>query len=100
MATLHMLSHAPTSNNDFSSCLRLLAEDDGLLLCGDAVYAMQPGTDSARTLDALGDHNSVFAMEEDVAARGLEPVVINIRLLDYPGFVEICTRYDRVNSWL
>ncbi|WP_462383789.1 sulfurtransferase complex subunit TusB [Pseudomonas sp. Marseille-QA0892] len=100
MATLHMLSHAPTSNSDFSSCLRLLAENDGLLLCGDAVYALQPGTDPARTIAALGDRNSVFAMDEDVSARGIEPVAATIRLLDYPGFVEICTRYDRVNSWL
>lgn len=100
MATLHMLSHAPATTSDFSSCVRLLAEQDGLLLCGDAVYAMQPGSDPAKLLDALGEHNCVFAMDEDVTARGIEPGEGRIRLLDYPGFVEICTRYDRVNSWL
>ena len=40
MKTLHVLSSSPFSDNRLSSCLRLLGSGDGLLLCGDATYAL------------------------------------------------------------
>ena len=40
MSTLHVLSHSPFTDTRLSSCLRLLGSADGLLLCGDAAYAL------------------------------------------------------------
>jgi len=99
MATLHLLSRSPFSDTQWSSCLRFLADDDGLLLMGNAVYAVRPDTSPHAALQALAENIALFALEEDLAARALSAPP-RLHMLDYPGFVELCTRYARVNSWL
>ena len=99
MSTLHVLSHSPFSDNRLDSCLRLLGDNDGLLLTGDAVYALQPGTAPCSQLQERADGLQLFVLEEDVQARGL-PVPHWIKHLDYPAFVELSITYDKVNSWL
>jgi tRNA 2-thiouridine synthesizing protein B len=83
MSTLHVISHSPFGDNRLSSCLRLLGSADGLLLCGDAVYALQPGSAPLASLQAR--------------AIGTDD---NIRAIDYPAFVALSLDYDKVNSWL
>ncbi|WP_339544589.1 sulfurtransferase complex subunit TusB [Pseudomonas sp. RA_35y_Pfl2_P32] len=99
MSTLHVLSHSPFTDNRLDSCLRLLSVSDGLLLTGDAVYALQPGTAPLSQLQERADSLQLFVLEEDVQARGL-PVPQWIKCLDYPAFVEQSVAYDKVNSWL
>lgn len=99
MATLHILSHSPFADSRLASCLRLLSADDGLLLTGDATYALQPGTANLQALQLMPATIALHALDEDLAARGLQ-VSERVQVLDYPAFVELCTRYDRVNSWL
>ncbi len=95
MTTLHVLSHSPFSDTRLGSCLRLLGGEDALLLCGDAVYALQP---QSSTLKSLED-KTVFILEEDLLARNLEcPAWATC--VDYPAFVELSIQYDKVNSWL
>ncbi|WP_437880825.1 sulfurtransferase complex subunit TusB [Pseudomonas sp. LRF_L74] len=97
MATLHMLSHSPFGDERFASCLRLLGAHDGLLLTGDAVYALQPGTAPAQALLALPI--PVHALAEDLQARNITASETVIAI-DYPAFVALCGHYDKVNSWL
>lgn len=94
MSTLHVLSHSPFSDTRLGSCLRLLGKDDALLLSGDAVYALQQGG----VLKSL-EEQTVFILEEDLLARHLECPSWAI-CVDYPAFVELSIRYDKVNSWL
>jgi len=100
MATLHLLSHSPFSDDRLVSCLRLLAADDALLLCGDAVYALQSGTSQRKALELMPDSVALFALDEDLCARGLGDLPPRLQQVDYGGFVELCCRYDRTNSWL
>ncbi|WP_019339507.1 sulfurtransferase complex subunit TusB [Stutzerimonas stutzeri] len=100
MATLHLLSHSPFSDDRLVSCLRLLGVDDALLLCGDAVYALQNGTAQCQALQLMPDSIRLFALEEDVAARGLGALPARLQQVDYEGFVELCCRFERTNSWL
>ncbi|MNE86509.1 Protein TusB [compost metagenome] len=93
------MSHSPFTDNRLTSCLRLLGAQDALLLSGDAVYALQPGTAPFGELQVLRDTLRLFVLEEDVQARGL-PVPDWIKSLDYPAFVELSIHYDKVNSWL
>ncbi|KAF1068203.1 MAG: Protein TusB [Pseudomonas citronellolis] len=97
MSTLHLLSHSPFGDTRLHSCLRLMAPGDGLLLSGDAVYALRPGTEPFEALQARPQDCALFVLGEDLEARGLPPVD---GALDYPGFVELCGQYDKVNSWL
>lgn len=99
MATLHLLSRSPFADTSSASCLRLLGPGDGLLLCGDAVYALQPGSQPFEVLRALPADRRLFALAEDLQARGIAAPEF-VHPLDYPGFVELTLRFERTNSWL
>ena len=100
MATLHMLSRSPFAAGDLDSCLRLLGAADGLLLAGDAVHALQPGTAFFVRLEALARQGqALYALDEDLQARAL-PAPAWLRCLDYPAFVELTLHYPKVNGWL
>ena len=99
MAVLHILSHSPFTDSRLSSCLRLLGADDALLLTGDAVYALQPGTANLQALQLMPDDVALYALDEDLAARALQAPG-RAQAVDYAQFVELCTCYDKVNSWL
>lgn len=99
MATLHVLSHSPFTDSRLSSCLRLLGSQDALLLCGDAVYALQAGSAQRQALELMPESIALYALDEDVQARGLV-VPERLSLVDYPGFVALSCHYDKVNTWL
>ena len=99
MATLHLLSRSPFADTSAASCLRLLGEGDGLLLTGDAVYALRPGSEPCAALQRLPADRPLFALAEDLEARGLAAPTF-VRAVDYAGFVELTLRFARTNSWL
>jgi tRNA 2-thiouridine synthesizing protein B len=99
MATLHVLSHSPFADSRLTSCLRLLGSKDALLLCGDATYALTQATAPLEALESRAGSFELYALQEDVLARNL-PVPGWVKCVDYPEFVELSIRYDRVNTWL
>lgn len=99
MSTLHILAHSPFADSRLASCLRLLSGDDGLLLCGDAVYALQHGTRMSQALELMPASISLYALQEDVQTRALE-LPERAQCIDYPQFVELTLHYAKVNSWL
>jgi tRNA 2-thiouridine synthesizing protein B len=99
MATLHVLSHSPFADTRLTSCLRLLGPDDAILLCGDAVHALAQSTAPFEALEARAVDLKLFALEEDVKARGVF-VPRWVKTVDYPAFVALSIQYDRVNTWL
>lgn len=99
MATLHVLSHSPFTDSRLSSCLRILGSQDALLLCGDAVYALQDGIAHRQALELMPESIALYALDEDVQARGLV-FPTRLTLVDYPGFVALSCQYDKVNTWL
>jgi tRNA 2-thiouridine synthesizing protein B len=100
MSTLHMLSHSPFSDSRLSNCLPLLAPGDGLLLCGDAVYALLPGSTQRQALERLPENIALLALEEDLQARAIDTLPVRTQRLDYPAVVDATLAYGRVNSWL
>ncbi|WXL27618.1 sulfurtransferase complex subunit TusB [Ectopseudomonas mendocina] len=96
MATLHVLSHSPYADRSLESCLRVLGKQDGLLLSGDAVYALQ-GSEASNRLTQVSA--ALYALDEDVTARNIS-AAHNAQLVDYTAFVELCCQYDKVNAWL
>lgn len=98
MTTLHVIAHSPFGDERLASCLRLLGPQDALLLCGDATYALKAGTEPFAALQAASLGNRLFALAEDLQARGLQSNLA--QALDYPAFVELTLHYDKVNSWL
>uniref|UniRef100_UPI0025E988EB sulfurtransferase complex subunit TusB n=1 Tax=Pseudomonas sp. UBA6323 TaxID=1947329 RepID=UPI0025E988EB len=94
-----LLTHSPLAVCRLASCLRLLCCADLLRLSGDAVYALQPGTANLQSLQLMPASVALYALDEDLAGRGLQSPE-RVQFVDYPAFVEFCTRYAKVNSWL
>ena len=97
MSTLHVLSHSPFGDDRLSSCLRLIGSADAVLLSGDAVYALQPGTAPFTALQSR--QIKLLVLAEDAQARAIE-VPDWAEAIDYPAFVELSIKHDKVNSWL
>jgi tRNA 2-thiouridine synthesizing protein B len=97
MATLHVVSSSPFTDGRLSSCLQLLGPDDALLLCGEAVQALRPGTALAERLFRLPVQH-LYALNEDCQARGLSDM--SVSQIDYSQFVALSLVYQRVNTWL
>lgn len=100
MSTLHILSHSPFGDSRFASCLRVLGQGDALLLTGEAVQALRPGSAPRQQLERLPADAALLALAEDLQARALADLPAHCTTLDYARFVELCLRYDKVNSWL
>ena len=98
MATLHLLSQSPWRQS-LDSVLRLLGAEDALLLCGDACQALHAGSDTWPLLQTLPATVRLYALQEDLQARDLGAPE-RVTPVDYPAFVELCVRYDKVNGWL
>ncbi|MDZ3991282.1 sulfurtransferase complex subunit TusB [Pseudomonas sp. Teo4] len=98
MTTLHVIAHSPFGDDRLSSCLRLLGAEDAVLLCGDAVYALRPGSEPYAALQAADLDTRLFALDEDLQARALDGALA--KAIDYPAFVALSLQYDKVNSWL
>ncbi|NIF15679.1 sulfurtransferase complex subunit TusB [Pantoea sp. Cy-639] len=98
MTTLHVIAHSPFGDERLSSCLRLLGADDALLLCGDATYALNPGSEPLRALQAAALDGRLFALAEDLEGRALTSTLA--QPVDYPAFIELTLHFDKVNSWL
>jgi tRNA 2-thiouridine synthesizing protein B len=99
MSTLHVLSHSPFTYSRLNSCLRLLGSEDAVLLCGDALYALNAATAPRQALDARAESLRLFVLDEDAKARSIE-LPDWVKSVDYPGFVELSVQYDKVNTWL
>nr|WP_314481415.1 sulfurtransferase complex subunit TusB [uncultured Pseudomonas sp.] len=98
MTTLHVIAHSPFGDDRLQSCLRLLGSEDGVLLCGDAVYALLPESEPLRLLEDAKLSGRLYALDEDVQARAISDSLATT--VDYPGFVALSLHYDKVNSWL
>jgi len=97
MSTLHVLSHSPFGDERLTSCLRVIGAADALLLSGDAVYALQPGTPPFTALRSR--QLKLFVLAEDAQARAVQ-LPDWAEAIDYPAFVELSIHHDKVNSWL
>src|SRR5690606_15382051 len=98
MATLHLLAQSPYSSV-LDSALRLLSAQDAVLFTGDACHALQAGSAPLEKLQQLLVGIELCALEEDMQARNISTPA-RVTLVDYPAFVALSIRFDKVNSWL
>ena len=102
MAVLHIVNKSPYERDALDACLRLSRQGSAILLIEDGIYAAQKNSTAAAKLsDAAGDRK-VYVLQPDLDARGIGPdrLLDGVSPVDYDGFVELTTEYDRVQSWL
>ena len=95
---LFAVNKSPYTTNSLDSVLRVAPAGAPILLYEDGVYAAAAGAKSAQVQAALASH-PVYALEEDLEARGLPAVLEGVRVINYEGFVELVEQHD-VAPWL
>jgi tRNA 2-thiouridine synthesizing protein B len=94
---LFTLQHSPYQC-DFPALLRLISQDDVLLLLQDGVIAAVNGGTAMAQLQAL--NIKTFALREDVQARGLAVHISHsVPLVDYTGFVALTEQHHQQLAW-
>jgi len=101
MSTLHTINKSPFDRNSLASCLRVISDNDAILLIEDGVYAAT-GTSFSDSVKAAAESHAVYVLGPDLSARGMKEdgIVQGVKVVDYEGFVDLVTEYDKTNSWL
>lgn len=101
MSTLHTINKSPYTHSTLASCIKICAENDGILLLEDGVFGSITSAPQAEELQALIKNGvAVYALINDVKARGLEEKLApNIKTIDYNGFVQLTLDHRCVQSW-
>lgn len=102
MATLHTVNKSPFERDSASSCLRLSRQGSGVLFIEDGVLATIRSSQFEKELEAKQDTLRFYVLTPDLKARGFstQDVKDGIIAIDYAGFVDLVTEYDRVHTWL
>ena len=95
MSTLHTINKSPHSKL-LESCLRVIADDDGILFIEDGVYHCS----SVDTVRASNELVRIYGLREDLLARGtLATLEDGVEPIDMARWVELCCEYDKIVSW-
>lgn len=80
--------------------LRYAPPGTGVLFLEDGVYAATEGTPWAAIIRQHAALNW-YVLTEDRQARGLQhkPLINIIQPVDYAGFVDLVTTYEKVQAW-
>ncbi len=103
MPTLHTVNKSAFERNSLDTCLSICKFDGSILLIEDAVVAaLQNTTVSESISKAIESGIKIYALNEDIRARGLpeQRIMEDVTLVDYTGFVNLVTENDRVQNWL
>jgi tRNA 2-thiouridine synthesizing protein B len=101
MSTLHTVNKSPFTHNTLRSCLNICSDRDGILLLEDGVFGAITSSPCTAELQSLINRGvSVFVLEQDAKARGIEEKLVEgVQLTDYDKFVQLALDHRCVQSW-
>lgn len=95
---LHTVNKSPYSHRCLAECLRVCATDDAIVLIEDGAYAALASNEWIPQL--LAKTAAVYVLQPDAAARGLsDRIAIEIKAVDYAGFVQLCCEQPNMLAW-
>ncbi|MGJ7456953.1 MULTISPECIES: sulfurtransferase complex subunit TusB [unclassified Halomonas] len=94
--TLHILNRSPATSEVYRQALSAMGPADRLLLIEDGVQGAL-----CALVDRFDDlQGRLYALEEDLRARGLEPLCdATVVRVDVEGFVTLTEEAERTVSW-
>jgi len=90
---LHLINKSPYNSNSLDSCLKFAQKGSPILLFEDAVYGAMAGTSFENKLADIMKDFPVYALKEDLTARGVTSVIPGVKEVDYAGFVELAEQH-------
>ncbi|MCG8610980.1 MAG: sulfurtransferase complex subunit TusB [Pseudomonadales bacterium] len=101
MSNLFLFNLSRNHNEDLKTCLELMNNSDSLLLLENGVFWTEKGamTDDIHK-QILHKNLTVFALDEDVQARGITPInAVSVNLIDYSGFVTVVEKHRQTITY-
>lgn len=100
LSQLHLVNKSPTKSDAFLSCLRHALPGSAILLYEDGVLNAIKGTLYITELTQRLAQLSIYALQPDLQARGIENLLIaGIKPIKYNDFVDLVVAYHPVVSW-
>ena len=96
---LYTVNNSTITTDDLNSLLLIAPSGSPILLYEDGIYSAAAGTRHADNVQAVLKTHPVYALEADLAARGIKNVIEGVQIINYDGFVELVEQYDVV-PWL
>lgn len=102
MAMLHTVNKSPFEKRSLDGALTHAVKGAGVLMIEDGVLGAVKGTAVASKIEQATGTLKVYVLGPDLRARGLtdEQVIDGVTIVDYAGFVDLVTEYDKVQAWL
>ncbi|MFN2308340.1 MAG: sulfurtransferase complex subunit TusB [Gammaproteobacteria bacterium] len=100
---LHTVNKSPFEKRSLDGALTHAADGAGILMIEDGIYGALKGTAVTGKIErAVSGNLKVYVLGPDLRARGMseEQVIDGVTVVDYAGFVDLVTEYDKVQSWL
>ncbi|MBI5636833.1 MAG: sulfurtransferase complex subunit TusB [Nitrospinae bacterium] len=96
---LFTVNKSPFTTDNLKSCLRFAGKEAPVLLYEDGVYGAQAGTALEGLVKDALQGRAVYALKEDLAARGIDKLIDGVRVVDYAGFVDLVAEHN-VCPWI
>jgi tRNA 2-thiouridine synthesizing protein B len=96
---LYLVNKSPMMTLNLESCLDIAPAGDPVLLYEDGVYGALKSSRLAGKISQALQHHSIYALDADLEARGIQQIVEGIQVIDYDGFVGLVEEHDVV-PWL
>ncbi len=97
-SSLHFVSTSPFTSSALADCLRVVNDNDCVILIENGVWAINGDQTWQRQLLTLCDHHHVYVLAEDAALRGIH-VLPPFELIDYERMVAVTCEHTRSISW-
>ncbi len=88
---LYIMAKSPLNTRDLEQCSALKKSSGSkVLLIEDAVIAAKKGISSQNIIEKFqNDGIAVYALKDDLEARGLKDLVESVKVINYEGFVDL-----------
>lgn len=96
---LFTVNKSPFTTDNLKSCLRFAGKNAPVLLYEDGVYGAQAGTALEGLVKGALKARAVYALKEDLAARGIDKLIDGVQVVDYAGFVDLVAEHN-VCPWI
>lgn len=94
MNTLHTLNKAPSFTALFEQLMQTTQTGDAIILIENGCYYCLDSIINRRIQDI-----QVYALKDDLNARGIPYENSDANVIDYPEFVALCAQFDKVINW-
>ncbi len=99
---LHTVNKSPFERNALDVCLQHAKTGSAVLLIEDGVYGALKDSATTEKVQSAMAKFSLYALGPDLKARGVgeQQLIEGVTVVDYDGFVDLVTEYDKVQAWL